>query len=400
METVTLPLSKSILNRCLVLSALSKTSLGYMPPDAQLPHDVLVMKQLLFENNSNIFNVEDAGTVFRFLTAYASITPGEHLLYGTDKLNSRPIKPLVDALRQLGAKIDYCNLEGEAPLKIGGQSLIGGEITLDASFSSQFVSALMLIAPTLKLGLKINLSGVTSIPYIHLTQECLSYFGVKSSIRDNFVEVPYTPNFTQNSIAMQAIETDWSSAAFWYALCAVTGKSFRFENLSLKSIQGDIVCMELFRCLGVDTLLGEHEISIEKNNSGQDALAFNLQSCPDLAPALIIACALQNRNAKFYGLHTLQYKESSRAEALQLELKKLNINFFPDSDCWQLSSNAEFSNDKLLNLNCKLLTYNDHRLAMAFACVKAVNRNVEIEHDECVKKSYPFFWEEFFRIYV
>ncbi|MCX6188231.1 MAG: hypothetical protein NTW54_01240 [Bacteroidetes bacterium] len=241
---------------------MSKTSLGYMPPDAQLPHDVLVMKQLLFENNSNIFNVEDAGTVFRFLTAYASITPGEHLLYGTDKLNSRPIKPLVDALRQLGAKIDYCNLEGEAPLKIGGLSLIGGEITLDASFSSQFASALMLIAPTLKLGLKINLSGVTSIPYIHLTQECLSYFGVKSSIRDNFVEVPYTPNFTQNSIAMQAIETDWSSAAFWYALCAVTGKSFRFENLSLKSIQGDIVCMELFRCLGVDTLLGEHEISI------------------------------------------------------------------------------------------------------------------------------------------
>ncbi len=399
MENISLPLSKSILNRCLMLSAISKTPIYYLPPEENLPNDVLVMKRLLFENTSSVFDVEDAGTVFRFLSAYLAITPGEHRLLGTPRLNSRPIAPLVDALNNLGAKIMYCGKQGEAPLQIIGKKISGGEITLNASASSQFVSALMLIAPLFTAGLKIKLSDVTSFPYLEITRKCLDFFGVESSIQGNVVQVEYTPEFKLKTNELRTLETDWSSAAFWYALCAVTGKAFRFKNLSGKSIQGDFVCVELFKSLGVETTIDENEIQIKAITTEHNQLEFDLGACPDIAPALIVACALKNKSAKFYGLHTLVNKESNRVEVLQTELKKININFLQEDLFWTLIPNTEVVFHPSALPVCHLLTYNDHRIAMAFASIKALNNKIVIENQECVKKSYPLFWNDFFRIF-
>jgi 3-phosphoshikimate 1-carboxyvinyltransferase len=397
MENVQLPLSKSILNRLLLLSAISGTAVNYLPAESTLPNDVVVMKRLLFENDTNDFNVEDAGTVFRFLTSYLCIKEGIHLIYGTPKLNSRPIKPLVDALIALGADIVYAGAPGEAPLKITGKKLEGGEITINASLSSQFVSSLMLIASTFPKGLKIHLQNTTSLPYIHMTKKCLEYFGVESSFENEIINIKYTPSLKPIKGIMD-IESDWSSAAFWYALCAVTHKSFCFTNLSLQSIQGDKVCVELFKKIGVVTSSFDDETRIEYKNKIENNLEFHLEDCPDIAPALIVACALQNKRAVFYGLHTLQRKESNRVEALQTELKKLNIEFTGSGDHWILIPDNLLPIKEASAFSFVLNTYNDHRLAMAFACVKALNNKIEIENMECVKKSYPMFWEEYFRV--
>lgn len=393
MENIELPLSKSILNRCLILSAISKEKLNHLPANNHLPNDVIVMKRLLFENETSNYDVEDAGTVFRFLTAYLSNIKGSHLLYGTPKLNSRPITPLIEALKSLGAEIYSTTIPNEAPLKIEGRQLIGGEITLDASASSQFVSALMLIAPTFRDGLTINLKNATSFPYISITNECLGYFGVKTEITKTQVRVFTTPKFVINEDALMHIETDWSSAAFWYALSAVAGKSFSFKNLSLNSIQGDKLAAQLFTKLGIITHENEDGIYIECKPITNSILEFDLQDCPDLAPALIVACGIKKIEAKFYGLHTLQFKESNRVLALQQELNKLHINFTEINEYWQLISNYD------ARINATLNTHDDHRLAMAFACVKALNPEIEIMNPACVKKSNPMFWTDFYRVF-
>lgn len=393
MEIIELPLSKSILNRCLILSAISKEKLNHLPSNNLLPNDVIVMKRLLFENETSNYDVEDAGTVFRFLTAYLSNVEGSHLIYGTPKLNSRPITPLIDALRKLNAEIYSTTIPNEAPLKIEGRQLIGGEITLDASASSQFVSALMLIAPTFRDGLTINLKNATSFPYIVITNECLGYFGVRTEITKTHIKVFATPKFVINEYALMHIETDWSSAAFWYALCAISGKSFAFKNLYLNSIQGDKVAAQLFAKLGITTHENEDGVYIECNQVSNYILEFDLQDCPDLAPALIIACGIKKIEAKFFGLHTLQFKESNRVLALKQELHKLQISFTEINEYWHLISNYD------ARINATLNTHDDHRLAMAFACFKAKNNRIEITNPACVKKSNPRFWSDFYRVF-
>ncbi len=398
MKVIQLPISKSIANRCLVLTALSGERPDYLninkasAGSQNIANDVLVMHRLLFSNNSNEYDVEDAGTVFRFLTSYLAIKDGNHRIYGTPKLNSRPIQSLVDALIILGADITYANIQGQAPLKISGKKIPGGEIQIDASLSSQFVSSLMLIAPTLASGLKIHLQNASSLPYIALSKKCLEYFGVATVLEKETIAIPYSPEMGLR-IAKFTIEKDWSSAAFWYALCAVTGKAFSFPDLKTESIQGDKVCAVIFQRIGVQTTVDTHGIRINRNGSIENNLEFHLQDCPDIAPALIVACGLKKLNARFYGLYTLAFKESSRVEALQTELKKIGIEFTKEAEHWILIPKPE------LNLQSPLVmhTYNDHRLAMAFACVKAMNKDIEIENPDCVRKSYPGFWEEYDR---
>ncbi len=193
--------------------------------------------------------------------------------------------------------------------------------------------------------------------------------------------------------ALSHIETDWSSAAFWYALCAVTGKSFSFKNLFIKSIQGDKVAAQLFAKLGIITYENENGIHIESKTNTNSILEFDLQDCPDLAPALIVACGIRKIDAKFFGLHTLQFKESNRVLALKQELHKLQINFTEINEFWLLKSNYE------IGINATLNTHDDHRLAMAFACAKALNSEIKITNPDCVKKSNPMFWTDFYRVY-
>ncbi len=393
MYSVQLPKSKSILNRCLILSALTKYAPVYLPPDNELPNDVLVMKRLLFDNLTNEFNVEDAGTVFRFLTAYLSIQEGTHRIYGTQKLNERPIQPLVKALLALDGCIENENIDGNAPLIIRGTAIQGGDISLDAGMSSQFLSALMLIAPMLSNGLRIHLEKLTSSPYINITAECLRWFGARVSQQPHVIEIQTGWPDTAKALSIGDIESDWSSAAFWYSLSAVTGKAFELHGLKEESVQGDKACIHLFKSLGVVTQFTATGIIINKTEAAHIAPEFNLEDCPDIAPALVVACALLKMDARFNGLKSLAYKESNRLLSLELELKKLGVHFLNANETWELKT--ESLQLKPLQLN----TYLDHRMAMAFASAQAVYPEITIENPDCVSKSYPMFWLEFNRIF-
>lgn len=393
MYSVQLPKSKSILNRCLILSALTQRAHQYLPPDHQLPNDVVVMKRLLYDNVSNEYNVEDAGSVFRFLTAFLSIQEGTHRIYGTQKLNERPIQPLVKALQTLGCNIESEHKDGNAPLIIRGATIHGGDISLDAGLSSQFLSALMLIAPMLPNGLRIHLEKLTSSPYINITVECLRWFGAQVSQQANVIEINSGFSAQAKELTKDDIESDWSSAAFWYSLSAVTGKSFELRGLKEESVQGDKASIQLFEKLGIETQFTATGIIINKNASAQNAPEFNLVDCPDLGPALIVACALLKINAKFYGLKSLAYKESNRLLSLEIELEKLGVQFINANEAWELKS--QDLQLKPIQLN----TYLDHRMAMAFASAQAVYPEITIENPDCVSKSYPMFWVEFNRIF-
>ncbi len=391
MQQIQIPVSKSILNRFLVLSALSDNEINL--PETQLPNDVVVMHRLLFKHSGNTYNVEDAGTVFRFLTAYLSITSGEYVLSGTSTLNARPIKPLVDVLLDLGADIIYLEKEYQAPLKIKGKKIKGGEVTIDGALSSQFISALMLIAPTFDDGLKLRMLNPTSIPYLKLTQSCLHSFGIRVQVEGNWIQVDPGQHFIKDDSALENVEGDWSSAAFWYALCTITKKSFSFQNLKLDSAQGDRSCASLFAKLGVETSESNNGISIRYTAVKSSVAEFNLADSPDLAPALVVACALLQFNAKFYGLETLKNKESNRTAVLQSELLKLGVAFQSHFNYWNLETAGLVS-----KIDAEVLileAFNDHRIAMAFAAILTKYHNVVINEFECVVKSYPFFWNEF-----
>lgn len=388
---IQLPISKSIANRYLLLSALGGTAPVPLPHDALLPNDVLVMRRLLSQKDTENYNVHDAGTVFRFLTAYLSVQPGTHRLSGTETLNKRPIAPLVNALRSLGASVTYASAEGEAPLIIEGRILTGGSITADASISSQFVSALMLIAPTLAQGLRLYLPGrVSSRTYITLTQKCLLDYGVQVQTDEQCIYIP--PQKIQS--CNTPVEHDWSSAAFWYALCAITGRSFSLPGLNTGSMQADAQTPHFFDQLGVQTRQTPLGIEISRAHEIEKDLAFDLSGQPDMAPALIVACAALGLKATFTGLHTLAFKESDRTLALQQELKKLNIHFTREAEVWKLDATG------VQWQAAELHTYNDHRLAMAFMCFTALHPGISIENPECVAKSYPRFIHHFNTVFL
>ena len=391
LHEIQLPISKSIANRYLILAALGGAAPIALPPDDALPNDVRVMRSLLSQSGTHEYDVQDAGTVFRFITAYTTLLPGTHRVYGTPKLNQRPIAPLVDALKQIGARIAYESKPDEAPLIIEGHAPEGGNIITDASVSSQFVSALMLIAPALKYGITIHLQGrVSSWPYITLTQKCLHDFGLHADMSQTLIRIP--PQ--KISACTAPVEKDWSSAAFWYALCAVTGKSFRFPGLHADSVQADAKTPHFFSALGVATHTSDIGIEIHKSEPVDSHLAFDMTEQPDMAPALIVACAALRLKATFSGLHTLKFKESDRTKALEQELSRLDVHFTSNEGTWALDASA------LHLCDATLLTYNDHRLAMAFHCFKAMHAGIGIENPGCMVKSYPQFLDQFNTVFL
>ena len=377
--------SKSESNRLLILQA--------QYPNISIENlsqsdDTKVLQNALNTKNK-IVDIHHAGTAMRFLTAYFSAQEGvEVQLTGSDRMQERPIKILVDALRLLGADIEYLKNEGFPPLKIRGKTLQKKEVKIQASLSSQYISALMLIAPKLPNGLKIYLEGkVSSLPYIEMTLALLGKIGVKGSFQKNTIHIESLKNISDCKIV---VESDWSSASYFYSLVSLSEEmEIILESFSKESLQGDTALVEIYRMLGVETVFDiDGSISlIKKQKELPDSLMLNLVNTPDLAQTIAVSCFGLGIGCKLTGLHTLKIKETDRLLALKTELEKLGAAIRIDDNSLHLEKSSRILSDITIE------TYQDHRMAMAFAPLALVT-NINIDTAEVVSKSYPNFWKD------
>jgi 3-phosphoshikimate 1-carboxyvinyltransferase len=385
--------SKSETNRLLLLQALypNITLENTSNSDDSEVMLGIIQKFQISNIKSQIFDVHHAGTAMRFLTAFFAIQEGkEVVLTGSSRMKERPIKILVEALKQLGAEITYQENEGFPPIKIQGKKLTKSKVSLPANVSSQYISALLLIAPKLENGLELTLKGeITSIPYIKMTLALLNEIGVKTSFINNIISVqPTTYNLQPTTLT---IESDWSSASYWYSIVALSeiGTKITLSSYKQNSLQGDSSLVEIYKNFGVETVFNyNNSIVISKNsNLKHETLNFELNNCPDIAQTITVTCFGLGIGCHLTGLHTLKIKETDRLEALKTELSKLGANISVTND----SLAIEQSNN--LNSNIKIATYQDHRMAMAFAPL-ALKTSLIIENAEVVSKSYPTFWKD------
>ena len=427
---ITITGSKSETNRLLLLQALF--------PELELKNtsnsddsDVMLKALRDFsgtESNSQIINhksqiidVHHAGTAMRFLTAYFAIQPNcEVVLTGSSRMKERPIHILVNALNELGAQISYEEKEGFPPIKIKGTALVKSEVAIEANTSSQFISALLLIAPKLKNGLKLHLKGeITSLPYIQMTLELLNKIGVKTSFENRTITIkPITHNLQPTTLT---IESDWSSASYFYSIVALSeiGTEITLSSYKKNSLQGDSVLSEIYKDFGVITVFNDDEkITISKDNSNDNSNDnindnskfniniknqfqqppsfggvgggfYNLNNSPDIAQTIAVTCFGLGIGCHLTGLHTLKIKETDRLEALKTELTKLGATISVTDSTLTLSPGSPPSE----GLGEAIKTYQDHRMAMAFAPL-ALKTSIIIEDAEVVTKSYPDFWED------
>lgn len=396
--TINLPSSKSISNRALLLCALSG-------PDSSVERmsncdDTYVMWRALTQRPATV-DIMAAGTAMRFMTAYFAICRGEeHTITGTERMRQRPIKVLVDALRQLGADISYMDNEGYPPLHIKGRNLQGGRISLPASVSSQYISALLLVAPTMTQGLTLELVGdIISRPYINMTVSMMRTFGANIEWTD--AHTLHVAPHAYLSDVIYPVESDWSAASYWYEMMALTpdaGATITLPWLYKESLQGDSAVSRYFEPLGVHTAYDtEHELVVLTKCAdallpeGQ-AYELDLIGQPDLAQTLVVTCAMLRRPFRFSGLRSLRIKETDRMAALQAELAKFGIALGIEADdVLYIDSYA----DGTPHYNGQpIATYHDHRMAMAFAPAAMVCEGVQIANPEVVSKSYPRYWED------
>ncbi len=385
---IQLPSSKSISNRALIINALA-----YSPYDIQNLSDCddtqVTVKAL--ESNDTTFDIGAAGTAMRFLTAFLSKTVGEWIITGSERMKNRPIKLLVDALNSLGARIEYLGKEGCPPLKIYGSAIMGGEIELAGGVSSQYISALMMIAPYMVNGLKITLKGnVISVPYIHMTMQMMKEFGVEVSFDKNIIDIrpqTYMPvPFT--------VESDWSAASYWYETLSITGKGeISLKGLYKNSTQGDSKIAILFENLGVATEYTSKGVILTSTENYAKEFTYDFVDQPDMAQTFAVCCCMNGIPFHFKGVQSLKIKETDRTAALINELKKVGFVLFEPQES-ELAWNGE-KTEIATNINIK--TYEDHRMAMAFAPV-AIKIPLSIEEPHVVSKSYPSFWDDFDKI--
>lgn len=377
--------SKSETNRLLMLQALY--------PNITLENisksDDSDAMQMALLSNDEIIDIHHAGTAMRFLTAFFAIQENrEVILTGSSRMKERPIKILVEALKQLGAEITYEENEGFPPIRIKGKKITKNKVTLQADVSSQYISALLLIAPKLENGLELTLEGeITSVPYIQMTLALLNEVGVKTSFEENTITVF---NAELVSASKLTIESDWSSASYWYSIVALSeiGTEIKLSSYKQNSLQGDSALVEIYKNFGVETVFNKNSITITKENfKNQNLLIFNLQSSPDIAQTIAVTCFGLGIGCHLTGLHTLKIKETDRLEALKTELSKLGAIISVTDDYLTIEKS------KNLNSNISIATYQDHRMAMAFAPL-ALKVPIIIEDAEVVSKSYPTFWED------
>lgn len=403
--TVYLTASKSESNRVLMVQALS--SQYFRTTNLADSMDTQILAEILKNETSpehintlRKLNVEvsyytgHGGTTIRFLTAFFACREGVRILTGSERMNQRPIKTLVDALNSLGAKITYLGTEGCPPLKIEGRRLKGGEIDMDASVSSQFITALLLIAPSLENGLTIHLKGrIISRSYIMMTLKVLEHFGIKFKWEGNTISVPHQ----QYQGWDYHIESDWSAASYWYEMAALAEEvELHIKGLRRKSIQGDSVTADLFRFFGVNTEYTEDGVKLTKSNYRVEALDFDFADYPDIAQTVAVTASVLKIPMQLNGLYTLRIKETDRILALKNELKKIGVNAKPVGEASLeikfIQNGQEAQEDLTYDLDFK--TYQDHRMAMAFAPLALVYPEVKIQNPDVVKKSYPDFWND------
>lgn len=380
---ITITGSKSESNRLLLLQALYP---AITISNLSESDDSEAMQKALSGNNE-VVDIHHAGTAMRFLTAYYAIQEGkEVVLTGSSRMKERPIGVLVDALRSLGAKIEYTENEGFPPLKITGQKLLKSKIAIRAGVSSQYITALLLIAAKLENGLELILDGeITSRPYIEMTLLLLNQVGIESRFERNVITV--LPKLEIAALASKVVvESDWSSASYFYSIAALANEDISISLSSYKkySLQGDSALAVIYRALGVETVFKENSILLSKTTAS-DSVNLDLNDTPDIAQTIAVTCFGLGIACVLTGLHTLKIKETDRLEALKTEMEKLGARVTVTNDSLMLEASG------VINSDVAIATYNDHRMAMAFAPL-AIKVPLNILDADVVSKSYPAFW--------
>ncbi|KFF15888.1 3-phosphoshikimate 1-carboxyvinyltransferase [Chryseobacterium sp. JM1] len=389
-KTVQISGSKSISNRLLILESLFKNiHIGNLSNS----QDTQLLKKALSENTETV-DIHHAGTAMRFLASYYSIFEGKTtILTGSKRMKERPIKNLVSALKDLGAEIEYLENEGYPPLKITGKKITQKQVNVPANISSQFITSLLLIAGKLENGLEINLVGeVTSRSYIEMTLDILTKFGIKNSFEGNTIKVePFDENSELSTVNYE-VESDWSSASYFYSICALGRETIHLKSFYKESTQGDSAIAKIYEdFFGIKTIFteDEHKLTLipEPNFSFPEKIVLDMNNCPDIAQTLCVTAAALKIPFEISGLGTLRVKETDRLQALYNELKKLGT----ETEITDLTIKSLSFGEPEENISIK--TYQDHRMAMSFAPFCLI-RELNIEEEDVVEKSYPMFWKD------
>lgn len=379
--------SKSESNRLLLLQAIF--------PEIKISNlsnsDDTRLMQAALKSDSNVIDIHHAGTAMRFLTSFFSASEGRDvLLTGSQRMQERPVKILVDALRQLGASITYEKKEGYPPLRIKGKKLEASEVRIKANVSSQYLSSLLLIGPSLKKGIRLHLDGeITSLPYLKMTIALLEELGVDCEFIENTIIVKPAKSVVKTDLT---VESDWSSASYFYSLAALADNAtITLSSYKEQSLQGDSVLADIYKGFGVKTVFKDNSITLVKDKKftidQTKGLNLDLTSAPDIAQTIVVSCFGLGIGCHLTGLHTLKIKETDRLEALREELTKLGATIVVTDSELTLAPSQKIISDVSIN------TYNDHRMAMAFAPL-AYKTSIIINDAEVVSKSYPDFWND------
>lgn len=384
-KTIQVTGSKSETNRSLLLRALFP---NISIENLSISDDGEVMQKGL-QISSGEVDIHHAGTAMRFLTAYFASQPNkEVVLTGSQRMQERPIQVLVEALRSLGADIQYVKQDGYPPLKISGKKLTKSQVSLPANISSQYISALLLIAPSLENGLELELVGkITSVPYIKMTLGLLAQIGVQTTFEGNKIRVE--PQKKVDAIKL-VVESDWSSASYFYSIAALceVGTKIKLSSYKQDSLQGDSVLSKIYTDFGVVTTFSDNQITLEKTGeSRQENVFYDLSNAPDIAQTIAVTCLGLGMGCHLTGLHTLPIKETDRLAALQTEMSKFGAKVTIDSESLTLQPIAAIKSGVDVD------TYNDHRMAMAFGPL-ALETDLIVNDAGVVSKSYPDFWKD------
>ncbi|RZL44343.1 MAG: 3-phosphoshikimate 1-carboxyvinyltransferase [Pedobacter sp.] len=394
--------SKSECNRALIISALSKGTVSV--ENLSVAADTVTLNKVLNEFRekslelenisnlksqiSNLVDIGPAGTAMRFLTAFLAIQDGKFLLTGSERMKQRPIGILAEALKSIGGNISYEENEGFPPLQILGPfKQTAKAVKIKGDISSQYISALLMIAPSLPLGLTLEIEGeLTSKPYVEMTLAMLEQVGIRNDWNENTITIePQTFN-----TAKLYVEPDWSAASYWYSIAALADEASIFlPGLNGYSLQGDSKITEIMANFGITSQFKDGGVFLKKEPKKVERKIFDLKECPDLAQTIVVICAALGHDATFTGLETLKIKETDRVLALQTELAKIGVKFIEKNFSYKLDCSGLHFPEKIT-----ISTYEDHRMAMAFAPLALKIKEVEIEEKQVVEKSYPYFWDD------
>ena len=385
-STIYLNSSKSESNRLLIIKALSEKEITIK--NLSKANDSVLLKNLLESENLVVWDAQDAGTSFRFLTSFLAIKKEHVVLSGTERMKQRPIKVLVDALNKIGAEILYLENEGFPPIYVKRKiNQVKNKLDIPGDISSQYISSLLLIAPLLEKGIEINIEEpFYSRPYVNMTLNLMNSFGIKSEVKGNKINIK-NQEFSSGSYI---VESDWSAASYWYSILSISDNinNLTLKGLKKKSNQGDSVISELMKSFGVNTQYKEDGIVLTKIKLDTEEIELDFRDCPDLTQTILVVAAYHKIKLKVSGVESLKIKETDRLLAMKNELKKIGCDFYEDDNYWVLEKRSREIDDE-----SQIDTYKDHRMAMAFAPL-ASKKSIIINDPDVVVKSYPTYWED------